>query len=523
MTSNTKNLADVDESDVPTAVKFERLNKSIFNDKVLKEDTGTMSYMEYLLEKAVGPNGPLSEPPPGKETVSSSLQGVTLGRKFQPFNMRGMSEFQSSNPHHGTCIQTKKTAIVGLGFRSNDPTDVIGTGGTILNSQLQQTLLTQNKYTPQTDPATGAPDPAALDPQAMEQMIRKKQALTKADKVLNPLCTHTFYDVLLLAAEDFVQVGNGYIEVVRLKNGGKIVGIHHIPAADVFIYLENYRYNMHYEVLGDEGVGGSRHFPKWGDTESFLKRLGGSAMPWFGISVEDMAGLETISEVIHFKNPSSRSRWYGFPDWLSCVSKIELGQCLDQFKYDFFLNRGVPEFIFLLTGAKLQKTDWDIIDATLKANIGLGNSHKSCALNLPNKDIKAELFKLALDAGEGLDYVTMSDSLAMAVVTAHRVPPLLAGIQIPGKLGANNELPNALMAFQVLVVGPMQRSFQQTLAMTFGDKATNAGLGLVPEDFLFRTITEEIDVGTLDTQSRMRQTVPEAKAQGRDLKDGVKD
>lgn len=499
------------------AVSIEREHKPIYNvPAALKEEK--ISLMEYLLRKAEGAAVPVDGST--KEHAAPPNQGVTLGRKYQPFNMRGMAEFQSSNPHHSSCIQTKKYSTVGLGFRSPDQQGKVPAGGSILNSQMQQTVLAQNKDTPPNPDGTASDK--AIDPEAMSAAIRQRQALTKADKILNPLTSHTFMDVMLLISEDYHQVGNGYMEVVRAAGDGKITGLHHIPAADVFPWIENNHYDFHYEILGEEGAGGSRHFARWGDTKAFIKRNGEYSAGWFGIDKATLAA-NTVSEVISFKNPSSRNRWYGFPDWLACVSSIELIQCLHQYMYDFFLNRGVPEFIFILSGAKMLEQDWTKVENALKGNIGLANSHKSVALNLPNKDIVVTLEKLAMEGNsEGTDFAAKKDCLALDIVSAHRVPPLLAGIQIPGKLGANNELPNALMAFQVLVIGPTQRKFTQTLAMTLGNKEQNGGLDLTEDDFLFRTVTEEIDVGTLDTQARMRTPVVQAKAEGRDLKDGLK-
>lgn len=514
MTTPKTNLAipAVTEENSSHAVAIDRIHKELYAlPAEVKGDT-PITMLEYLMLR----KGDVKT----KDMAEPSNQGVVLGRKGQPFNMRGMAEFQSSNPHHSACIQTKKYSTVGLGFRQ--PGEDPATGGTITNAQMQQTTLTQNKFTPATNP-DGTPNDKAIDPNATSAVIAQRQVLTKADKILNPLTSHTFRDVLLLVSEDYHQVGNGYIEVVRAAGDGKITGLHHIPAADVFPWIENYHYDFHYEILGEEGAGGSRHFARWGDTASFLKRNGGIySTAWFGVPAEQL-NPQMISEVISFKNPSSRNRWYGFPDWLSCVSSIELLQCLQQYMYDFFLNRGVPEFIFIIAGAKMLAADWTKVENSLKGNIGQGNSHKSVVLNLPNKDLTITLEKLAMEqGGEGVDFSAKKDCLALDIVSAHRVPPLLAGIQIPGKLGANNELPNALMAFQVLVIGPIQSKFQQTLGMTLGNPDQNGGLDLTEDDFLFRTITEQIDVGTLDTQSRMRTPVVQAQAQGRDISAGLK-
>ncbi len=495
-------------------MNIERLHKEIYATPSEVNGDKPISYLEYLLKKE---SGPVTNDAT-KTMAEPSQQGVNLGRKPHPFNMRAMAEFQSSNPHHSRCIQTKKYATVGMGTRGPDEQPP---HGTVLNTQMQQSILQQNKVNLPTLP-DGSANPQAIDPAVTSQQVRQKQVLTKAEKILNPLCTHTWNDVLLLVSEDYHQVGNAGIEVVRAAGDGKITGLHHIPAHDMFVYMEDARYNYHYEIIGEESFG-SRHFARWGDSAAFMKRNNGLLGSWFNQTNISDVKTGMVSEVISFQNPSSRSRWYGFPEWLSCVSSIELLQCLHQYMYDFYLNRGVPEFMLWVTGAKLLESDWTKVEAGLKGNIGLGNSHKSFAMNVPNKDVVVTLEKLAIEGNsEGADFATKKDAWALDIVTAHGVPPLLAGIQIPGKLGANNELPNALMSFQVLNIGPTQHKFQQILGMTLGNKDQNGGLDLTEDDFMFRTITEEIDIGTLDTQSRMRTPVAAAQAQGRDISQGLK-
>jgi hypothetical protein len=124
----------------------------------------------------------------------------------------------------------------------------------------------------------------------------------------------------------------------------------------------------------------------------------------------------------------------------------------------------------------------------------------------------------------------MTEALATTIVSAHRVPPILAGILIPGKMGAANELPNSIMAFQTLVIGPMQTIWQSILGATLGGKF-NGGLGLKPKDFEFKSIVDAMadglqklnpQKGAADTLGGMRSTLPEAAAEGRNLNDGVK-
>lgn len=448
-----------------------------------------------------------------------SNQGVWWGLKLPPFDIRTIKSFQSTNVHHETCVLAKVAAICGLGFRS--PTDKLSPSAPELG-------------TPVTGPSAGnpvaAPQPGQGGPTGMPATVAQEQ--DAVSKKLDPLCDISILDVLTVAVEDFVQVGNGYIECVRgntrpavsypgsptiKSRAGEILGLYPILAEDISIVVENAQYDKHYQIITQESAG-MRWFAQFGDLDGFRQRVGSGTLTAIGLTPP--GGDEPVSEVIHLRQSTSLNRWYGWPTWIAGTVAIELTQCLYQHNYDFFLNRGVPEFLLLLMGKMLEKKDWDKIEKVMHQNIGLGNSSKSAALNLPD-ELTVKLEKLALEGKTDGGFAELHDPLALDIVSAHRVPHLLAGIQIPGKLGAANELPNALMAFQVLVCGPAQAMIQKILGRTLGNSDLNGGLGLTEKDFTFREIIDRIDVGQMDTIARMRQPVAQAQAQGRDPADGL--
>lgn len=431
-------------------VEVTRKSHNIFDTGRSVED----SLLKSVLFRKAQPDG----------TVTG--QQASTGRRGQPFDFEAATQLQLTNAHHSTCIHTKVAACVGLGFTDSLKV-VLG------------------------DPMSGVPD-------------RRIQQKSKVEKALDPFCDQFFSDVLGDACEDFFEVGNGYMEVVR-NDAGAIRGIYHIPAATVFVAIEEGGKNYHYEIIANEGSTQELKWARFGDKQRLVTDLGLKA--------------EEVSEVIHFRKPTSLSRWYGFPDWLSAVPCIELVQCMVQYQYDFFLNRGVPEFMLFILGQKLPPDDWIKIENTLKANIGQGNTHKSLALNLSNKDIRVQLEKLGIEDQPEGGFEQTETSKALTIVTAHRVPPLLAGIQIPGKMGAANEMVNAMMAFQTLVISPAQALFQKTLGSTLG---AEKDLKLSHDDFTFRTLLDDIDPARMDTVARMRQELPTANAQGRDVGAGLK-
>lgn len=394
-----------------------------------------------------------------QQTASVSNQGQDQGEIEQPFDMEGAASFVTQEIYHSTCIETKVASCVGLGHKIEN----------------------------------------------------EAEGRSKVAKLLDPLCATTWQNVLAATGQDYFAVANGYIEVVRPDFDGPIAGLYHLPAPAITINVSRDDDGRLVKSYMIEGQGfESRHFAEFGNKKQFMDT-----------QATDDASM--VSEVIHIPRVSNLHRWYGIPDWLAAIPLMELTGMLYQYLFDFFQNRGVPEFMLFLHGSKIGDEDWEVIKEAMKAQIGEANSHKSVALNIPD-EITVDLHKLGIEANaDGQMFKDITESSAGAIVSAHRVPPLLAGIQIPGKLGSNNELPNALQGFQALVIGPAQHVFQSSMGCTLGDSSVNGGLPLTQKDFEFVTILDRVDLGIMDTVSRQKTPVAQTQAEGRDPRDGLKD
>lgn len=401
------------------------------------------------------------------EQQSASNQGTNIGLIARPFDFAAAKGLMLANIHHQRCIHTKVRSHVGLGHKNDAVSDA-----------------------------------------------------------LDPLCTNSWLDTLCDVSEDYYHVGNGYLEVVRKEphSDAPITGLHHIPAEAVHIFVEDERArNWHFQVDGD-GYQLEIPFSRYGQLESFLGEKRQQHIMAAG-SMSSRGKGSSVSEVIHFRRPSALHRFFGYPEHLAATVAIEVVQMLHQHTFDFFLNRGVPELLVNLIGA-VDRDQFEDLKTQFQNSVGLGNTHKTMLSwfdGMP-ENIKLEVHKLAMEGrSDATTFSSMSDTLSLEIVSAHSVPPLLAGIQIPGKLGATNELPNALMAFQALCIGQDQVIFEHTLGNTLGNDLYNGGLGLKKDSWKFKTILETIDLGMASVVGGMRQTVPEARAEGRDLSAGMKD
>lgn len=402
------------------------------------------------------------------DDVGVSKQGVNTGRKAHPFRFDRTAEFKAMNPHHSACIDAKVISTVGLGHEESKVADTL-------------------------------------------------------DDLTNISWQHTKRQL----AEDLENTGNAYLEVIREDPGAvnsPIIGLHWMPSREVWINIEDHRYNQHFEILDR----GAHHTGSTSVLDRMFAKFGDLAGPGGFIERHQVKDTGASSELIHFMEPSALSKFYGVPNWLAAIAYVELAQAMVQHQFDFHINRGVPEFMLFILGARLKKEDWEKVTNSLSAQIGSGNSHKSIALNISNPDIEIVLEKLALEsAGDGEMFSKLMETLSMSIVSAHRVPPSLAQILIPGKMGASNEMSNAVVTFQGLVIGPKQEIFEGTLACTLGNSAKNGGMALGREDFALKTVVDEMaealeKLNPMDTMGSMKQPLPEAAQEGRDLNAGLK-
>lgn len=391
-------------------IKAERLTKDIF---------GAGSKLAQLRKSTK-----LSETPEGSEDMETNA-GVSAGSKPPLMDKLMARELRDFNATHSICLDAKKSSSVGLGHR--------------------------------------------------EQKIHE---------VLDALTRFSWQDTLDALAEDYWETGECFLEVVYGDElePKKITGLHHLESAQVEIEVEeeNRSEQFHYIVQGELGGAETLIMAKWGDLEDLKRRLGEGSKPGFLMPANEAPNPESTgviaisgsirnSEILHIRQSTNRSRYYGYPDYMAAVPSIELVQCMTQHEFDFYFNRGVPEFMLFLIGQNIGKC-WQKIEDLIKASQGVGQSHKTGAVHIPGSpdDIEVQIEKLAIEDAKNSGFSEKSGTLDMRIATAHGMPPQLANIALPGKIGAANEGPNAMLTFQMRKLGQAQKNFSRMFACTLG-------------------------------------------------------
>lgn len=399
-----------------------------------------------------------------KDEKDRTNQGVSVGEKTPLIDKMVARELRDFNTTHSACLDAKTSSTVGLGHR---------------DETIHETL--------------------------------------------DPLCRFSWQDTLDALADDFWETGECFLEVVRGNEGdpNEITGLFHLESAQVTLNVEeeNNSENYHYIVRGETGGSETTVMAKWGDLERLKETFGSGAKPRDTSGNANNAprrsalgGTVVNSEIIHIRQARNRSGYYGFPDYMSAVPSIELVQCMTQHEFDFYFNRGVPEFLLFLIGRNISTDTWGKVEKMLQASQGLGNSHKTGGVQIVGtpEDTKIQVEKLAMEDSGQNGFSDKSLTLAMLIATAHGVPPMLANILLPGKIGAANEGPNALMIFQKRKLGQAQRNFSTMFARTLGSKGVKfaqpegASKAITADAFLGKTGTPKPN--PMDPQSAMGTT-----------------
>jgi hypothetical protein len=376
-------------------------------------------------------------------------------------------------------------------------------------------------------------------------MGHREQSIYEA---LDPLCRFGWQDVLDAAGQDLAGEGECFIEAAMSEDGRTIRSLNHLDGASVDVVVESSTNSEQYHYLVSGLSYGSTTesvvMASWGDLADLKRRYAAGRTDGL---VAGLSGRIVDSQIIHVRQPTARDPYRGFPDWVAAVPFVELVQMMVRHEFDFHYNRGVPELLVTLIGGQVTQKDWDKIVQMLQASQGVGNSRKSAALRLTGSpdSVAVQVDKLS-DEGAREHFGDNADSMSMMIATAHGVPPLLANILLPGKIGAANEGPNALMLFQKRKLGQIQKRISASLARTLGGARllTPDGIQSAPaaDVFLgrrfdkspedpdsktpiyhepgngFRTVLDGMQLGAMDTMARMREPMA---GSGRNPADGL--
>lgn len=263
--------------------------------------------------------------------------------KQPPFNLDYLAKLYEINPYNYSAINTKVIAVVGQGYD-------------FIESPTLKEMMEDKK------------SKTALE-KARKRFIREKRIMHEWFDDRND--NDEFSEILAMTYLDYESTGNGYLEIGRDINGD--VGyIGHVNSTTVRIRAKR---DGFVQIIGNEAV----FFRNYGDTTT-KDPIGGDSRP---------------NELIHLKNYSPTSGYYGIPNVVAAKNAIAGQEFSARYNLDYFENKAVPRYIITIKGGHLSETAERKLLEFLEGMKGMAGNHRSVYIPIPadTPDNKSE-FKM---------------------------------------------------------------------------------------------------------------------------------
>lgn len=365
-----------------------------------------------------------------------------------PYNLDNLAKLYESSSSHYAAVRAKASNIVGLGY------DLV--------EAMQVKFLIE---------------------EATEQKLAKmrKKIRKEKEKVLQWIdsCNQEdeFSETLTKVYVDYETTGMGYLEIGR-KNTGEIGYIGHIPSTTMRMRKDR---DGFVQMVSNRAV----FFRNFGDTTT-LDPINRDNQP---------------NEIIQIKKYSPTNTYYGVPDIVSALGAVAGNEFSSRFNLEYFENKAVPRYIFLLKGSKMsehhQKQLLDFFEAGLK-----GKSHRTMFIPLPtdNPDQKVDFEMKAIEAGvQDSSFDAYKRSNINEILMAHRVPlsKVSSGEGISLAVARDSD-----KTFKEQVCRPEQKIFEKKLNKIFQE---------ITPIFVFKlnelTLTDEDTQSKIDERYLRMQTI----------------
>jgi len=302
------------------------------------------------------------------------------------YNIEALAQLLEINTYHYRAVKTKARDIAGLGW----------------------SLV----------PREGVDNPS------QEEKKRATEFLNNC----NP--TKAFSEVCDMVMVDHEATGNGYFEVIRDTSGEFVVGLEHIPAHTMRVHQDMQRY---VQARGKKKV----WFKRFG-FEQDVDKDSGETYPLGTLDVEQRA-----TEVLHLKNYTSRSDYYGVPDILPSLSAILGDRERQEYNISFFDNHAIPAYAVTVSGAELDEKTEREIKKFFQQDVKK-NNHSTLVLTAKPAEgeydappVEFNFQALSTEMKEASFRMFRQDNRD-EILSAHGVPPYRAGVTVEGQLGGSS-------------------------------------------------------------------------------------
>jgi PBSX family phage portal protein len=376
-----------------------------------------------------------------KAKEDGTITGYSLFQvKQPPYNLDYLAKLYEINPYNFSSINAKVVTVVGQGYDF------------VASALLQEKMESINSA-------------KSLD-NARKKFIKLKRKVNEWLDSLNN--EYEFSETLRMAYLDYEVTGNGYIEVGRDING-EIGYVGHIPSTTMRVRAKR---DGFVQIVGKD----TTFFRNFGDTTT-KDPIGGDKNP---------------NEIIHIKNYSPTSTFYGIPSVVAAKNAIAGAEFAARYNLDYFENKAVPRYIITIKGAHLGESSERKLLEFLEGIKGMAGNHRSILIPIPEdtSDSKSELKLHEVENGiQDSSFNNYRKSTRDEVLAANGVPITKVSVAEGVSLAIARD---ADKTFSEQVIKPMQALLAKKINRIVGEQTDALEIKF-----------NEISLTDADTQSKI--------------------
>jgi len=285
-------------------------------------------------------------------------------------------------------------------------------------------------------------------------------------------------DVFSLLSKDYITFGNAWIQSVKVQGR---TNYYHIDATKVRIKKDRSAI-----IVSD-----------------YWREIGNGtyqSKPHVEISLNPKKSTHAIQLMRH----SPEYNFYGLPDYIGALNWIDVEYRIPKFNLDRFDNGFFPSALIQMFGAPPEGITAKQYVKSMVANFtGEANNSKIVAEMLDSPEQAAKI--TTFDSEKQGEFEKLAEMAKVNIISAHRIPPVLAMIETAGKLGGNQQISESHNLFMNSVITP---DFQEPLLRFFNKLIELAGFNFIVgiNQLNSLTLVDKInpsDVLTVDEQREL--------------------
>ena len=166
-------------------------------------------------------------------------------------------------------------------------------------------------------------------------------------------------------------------------------------------------------------------------------------------------------EGFHLRYYSPASRFYGEPDYAAVLNQIMMEKSINEYNNAFFENGARPDMAILFEGAEPSEDQitafTEFFETSFKGHL---NAHKTLVISAPPDAGSTVTPKIKIEPLNHIEDMSFEKLKAVnrdEIISAHGIPPRLAGVVTAGQLGGGGELTGQLHVFNETVLKPKKK------------------------------------------------------------------